>query len=50
MKRVRRLAGPAFAAVTLAFVIERLGTGPFVTAARAVDGRWFLAAAAIAPR
>lgn len=48
MRRVRRWAGPAFAAVALAFVIERLGTGPFLTAAKAVDGGALLAAAAIA--
>jgi glycosyltransferase 2 family protein len=45
--RVRRWAGPALAAVVLAVVIWRLGSGPFITGLEAVDGRALLAAAGI---
>jgi uncharacterized membrane protein YbhN (UPF0104 family) len=38
---------PAGAAATLAFVVWRLGTGPFLDGVRAVDGRALAAAAAI---
>lgn len=48
VRRVRRMAAPAVAVAVLAFVIERLGTDPFITAAKSVDASAFLAAAAIA--
>lgn len=47
MRRIRRWAGPAVAAVTLAIVVWRLGTGPFLAGLRAVDARAVLAAAAV---
>lgn len=47
MRRLRRWAGPAFAVATLAVVIWRLGTGPFLAGVEAVDGRALLAAAVI---
>jgi uncharacterized membrane protein YbhN (UPF0104 family) len=47
VRSVRRWAGPAVAAVVLAVVIWRLGTGPFLAGLEAVDGRALLAAAAI---
>jgi uncharacterized membrane protein YbhN (UPF0104 family) len=42
-----RGARPALAAATLAAVVWRLGTGPFVDGVRAVDGRALLAASGI---
>ena len=42
-----RRARPIVAAAVLAFVIFRLGSGPFVDGVRALDGRDLLAAAAI---
>ena len=42
-----RWARLSAAAATLAFVVWRLGTGPFLDGVRAVDGRALLAAAAI---
>jgi uncharacterized membrane protein YbhN (UPF0104 family) len=47
VRRVRRWAGPALAAVVLAVVVWRLGTGPFVGGLEAVDGRALLLAAGI---
>jgi glycosyltransferase 2 family protein len=47
VRSIRRWAGPAVAAATLALVIWRLGTGPFLAGVKAVDGRAVLAAAAI---
>jgi uncharacterized membrane protein YbhN (UPF0104 family) len=47
VRRVRRWAGPAVAAIVLAVVIWRLGTGPFVSGLEEVDGRALLAAAGI---
>jgi uncharacterized membrane protein YbhN (UPF0104 family) len=44
---LRVWASPALAAVVLAAVIWRLGTGPFIAGFEAVDGRALLAAAAI---
>jgi glycosyltransferase 2 family protein len=41
---LRRLAGPALAAIVLAVVLWRLGTGPFVSGLEGVDGRALLAA------
>jgi uncharacterized membrane protein YbhN (UPF0104 family) len=42
-----RIAEPAAAAATLAVVVWRLGTGPFLDGVRAVDARALLAAGAI---
>lgn len=47
MKAVRRWTGPGLAAVALAVVIWRLGTGPFLAGLRAVDGPAVLAAAGV---
>lgn len=47
MRRIHRWAGPAVAVATLAIVIWRLGTGPFLAGLRAVDARAVLAAAAV---
>jgi glycosyltransferase 2 family protein len=47
MRSLRRWASPALAAVVLAVVIWRLGTGPFVGGLEAVDGRALPAAAGI---
>jgi uncharacterized membrane protein YbhN (UPF0104 family) len=47
VRSVLRWARPAAAAATLAFVVWRLGAGPFLDGVRAVDGRTLLAAAAI---
>lgn len=47
MRRIRRWAGPAVAAVTLAIVVWRLGTGPFLAGLRAVDARAVAAASAV---
>jgi glycosyltransferase 2 family protein len=44
---LRRWAGPALAAVVLAVVIWRVGTGPFIAGLEAVDGRALLAAGGI---
>jgi glycosyltransferase 2 family protein len=44
---LRRLAGPALAAIVLAVVIWRLGTRPFVAGLEGVDGRALLAAVSI---
>jgi uncharacterized membrane protein YbhN (UPF0104 family) len=44
---IRRWASPAVALVTLAFVVRRLGTGPFLDGLEAVDARALLAAAAV---
>lgn len=45
--RARRWASPAVAAIVLAVVIWRLGTGPFLEGVGAVDGRALAAAAAV---
>jgi glycosyltransferase 2 family protein len=47
VKSVGRWASPAVAAVVLAAVIWRLGTGPFLAGLKGVDGRAVLAVAAI---
>ena len=47
MRSVRRWASPAISLAVLAFVIWRLGTGPFVSGLDAVDARALLLAAAI---
>jgi uncharacterized membrane protein YbhN (UPF0104 family) len=47
MRIVLRWARPAAATATLAFVVWRLGAGPFVDGVRAVDGRALLAATVI---
>lgn len=47
MRRLRRLASPALAVATLAVVLWRLGTGPFVAGLEAVDGPALLAAAGV---
>jgi glycosyltransferase 2 family protein len=44
---LRRWISPALAAVVLAVVVWRLGTGPFVSGLEAVDGRALAAAAGI---
>ena len=47
MRSVGRWASRAVAAVVLAVVIWRLGTGPFLAGLKAIDGRAVLAAAAV---
>lgn len=47
MTRLRRWSGPALAAIVLAVVVWRLGTGPFLSGLEAVDGRALAAAAGI---
>jgi uncharacterized membrane protein YbhN (UPF0104 family) len=47
VRGVRRWAGSAVAVAALAFVVWRLGTGPFLAGLEAVDGRALLAAAVI---
>lgn len=47
MSRVRRFLGPVLAIATLAIVVWRLGTGPFIDGLRAVDARAVLAVAAV---
>ena len=47
MTRLGRWTSPTFAAIVLAVVIWRLGTGPFVSGLEAVDGRALAAAAGI---
>ena len=47
MRSARRWAGPAIAALVLAVVIWRLGTGPFLAGLGALDARALLAAAGI---
>src|SRR6202789_1386150 len=47
MRAILRWAPPAAAAVVLAAVIWRLGSGPFLDGVRALDGRALVAAAAI---
>jgi glycosyltransferase 2 family protein len=47
VRSIPRWAGPAVAVATLAFVMWRLGTGPFAAGLEAVDGRAVLAAAAV---
>jgi uncharacterized membrane protein YbhN (UPF0104 family) len=47
VRTLRRWASPVLAAVVLAVLIWRLGTGPFVGGLEAVDGRALLAAAGI---
>lgn len=47
MRSLRRWISPALAAVVLAVVVWRLGTGPFVSGLEAVDGRALAAAAGI---
>ena len=47
MRTIRSWAGPALAAATLAIVVWRLGTGPFLAGLKAVDVRAVLAAAGV---
>jgi hypothetical protein len=47
VRGILRWANPMVAAMTLAFVIWRLGSGPFLAGLRAVDGRPVLAAEAV---
>jgi uncharacterized membrane protein YbhN (UPF0104 family) len=47
MKRIFRWVRPAVAAAVLAAVVWRLGSGPLLDGIRALDGRAFVAAAAI---
>jgi hypothetical protein len=44
---VRRFLGPVLAIATLAIVVWRLGTGPFIDGLKAVDARAVLAVAAV---
>jgi uncharacterized membrane protein YbhN (UPF0104 family) len=47
VSRIRRWGGPAVTAVTLAVVLWRLGSGPFLAGLKAVDTRAVLAAAGV---